>query len=136
MNSEASITLRAYQPADADAVRRICFDTALFGRPLQPYFPDAQLASEALAGYYLRCEPELTFVAEAAGGVVGYISGCADSRRFPCRYARHIAPRLLGLFLLHGHWARPASWRLLRGGARWSGLGAGGWLGQGGALEG
>ena len=113
-----SIILRAYQPADAAAVRRICFDTALFGRPMQPVFNDDQLIAEALAGYYLRCEPDLTFVADAAGTIAGYISGCADTPRFRRLYARRIAPRLLGLFLVRGHWRRPAVWALLLASAR------------------
>ena len=113
-----ALVLRAYDPADAAAVRRICFDTALFGQPLRPVFDDEALVAEALEGYYLRYEPELTFLADAAGTLAGYVSGCADTRLFHRRYARGIAQRLLGLFLLHGHWLRPAVSALLLASAR------------------
>ena len=117
--------IRPFQPADEAAVRRICFATALFGQSLAPVLDDVELVSEALCGYYVRCEPELLFVADAAGAVAGYVSGCRDTARYSRRYAWRIAPRLAALFLRHGHWRRRATWRLLGGGLRaagqWSG---------------
>ena len=125
----AEIVIRAYQPADEAAVRRICFETALFGGPMRGVLEDETLVSEALVGYYVRYATEFLFVAEAQGAVAGYLCGCADTAHYRREYARRIMPRLAVLFLLRGYWLRPQLWRWLVAGARaarrWSAAHAG-----------
>jgi len=57
-------------------------------------------------------------VADAGGVLAGYVSGCADTRRFRRRYALRIVPRLLVMFIRHGHVRRPAAWGWLQAGLR------------------
>ncbi|TAN36687.1 MAG: GNAT family N-acetyltransferase [Verrucomicrobia bacterium] len=114
----AEIILRAYQPADEAAVRRICFETALFGGPIRSVLDDEALVSEALVGYYLRYATDLLFVAEVDGVVAGYLGGCADTARYRRTYAWRIAPWLVLRFLLRGHWLRPQLWPWLLAGVR------------------
>ncbi|MFH0881074.1 MAG: GNAT family N-acetyltransferase [Lentisphaerota bacterium] len=105
--------IRACQPGDEQAVRRISFETALYGNPIARYMPDEELISEALVGYYIRFEPGLLLVAEENGRVVGYTTGCRNTRLYKQRYERHVLPSLLRLFIRHRHWRRGHSWRLV-----------------------
>jgi ribosomal protein S18 acetylase RimI-like enzyme len=112
------IIIRAYRPADEAAVRRICFETALFGGPMQPVLDDERLFSEAFVGYYLRYATDLLFVAEVGGIVAGYLSGCTDTARYRREFVRRISPRLATRVLLRGYWLRPCLWRWLAAGVR------------------
>lgn len=107
------MNIRLYQRADEAAVREICFQTALYGQPMQQAIPDPALISESLVGYYLRFEPDALWIAEESGQVVGYLSGGLDPRRYERRYVLSIAPRLGWLFLRHGHLFHRRSWQLL-----------------------
>jgi ribosomal protein S18 acetylase RimI-like enzyme len=114
----AEITIRSYQPTDETAVRRICFETALFGGPMRGVLDDEALVSETLVGYYVRYAADLLFVAEVQGAVVGYLCGCADTARYRREYAWRVVPRLAVLFLLRGYWLRPRLWQWLIAGTR------------------
>jgi len=107
------IAVRAYRPADRAAVRRICADTACFGRPIEPVFADRELFADALLGGFTDYEPESCFVAEEEGQVVGYLAGVLDGRRARRVFARRVLPRLVRRVLLRGHWLRPSFWRLM-----------------------
>ena len=106
-----AVKTRLFQAADEARVRRICFETALYGQSIQPLLDDEKLVTDALIGYYLRFEREALFVADVGRTVAGYLAGCADSRRFDRLYRRHVVPDLLRQFLVRGYWLRP---RLLR----------------------
>ncbi|MCE9615672.1 MAG: hypothetical protein K8T26_15495 [Lentisphaerae bacterium] len=106
-------TIRPYQAADEKAVRRLCFETALYGDSMAPVWNDPELVTEALIGYYLRWEPEHILVAEAGGIPVGYLTACLDHERFQHRYRRHVTPHLLRLMLRHGRWHDAQLWRQL-----------------------
>lgn len=113
-------TIRPYRPADRDAVRKICCDTAFHGEPIETIFPDREFMADALMNYYTDHETESLFVAELDGRVVGYCAGCVDTRRFVRVWAARVLPRVLWLFLAHGHVVRPKSWRVL---SAWVGMG-------------
>jgi GNAT superfamily N-acetyltransferase len=106
-----AIVVRPFRPADAPAVRRICYRTALYGKPVEALISDADWVTEALLGYYLRFEAWNLLVAEAGGRVVGYLSACADTRRSERLYALRVAPRLALRFCLKGYGLRPSLWR-------------------------
>ena len=110
------ITVRPYRPADRAAVRRICADTAAWGRPFEELFPDRELAADAFVAGFTDSEPESCFVAEEEGQVVGYAAGALDARR-----GRRVLPRLAFRALVRGHWLRPTFWKLLLAAARVSG---------------
>ena len=95
--------VRHFAAADEEAVRRICFDTALAGRPMRDVFDDETWVSEALVGYYIRFERTHLHVAEVNGCVSGYLSGCADTIRYERQFARRIVPRLILRFGVRGH---------------------------------
>ena len=66
MNNE--VTIRPYEPKDRAAVRQICCDTADGGEPVERIFPDREVFADLITRYY--------------GKVVGYLTGCLDTRRF------------------------------------------------------
>ncbi len=118
--------VRPYQPMDRETVIRISCDTALLGQPIDSLFTDRRLIGESLVGYYLEFEPELTFVAEENGRVVGYVTGCRETQRYERIFARRILPRLIRRLLFRGHLLRANSWRLLsairQSGSHWARL--------------
>jgi GNAT superfamily N-acetyltransferase len=75
----AAAIVRKYRPEDRDAVRRICYDTGLMGRPIDPYFGCFELFADYWMNYYTDYEPESAFVAELGGRVIGYLVGCKDT---------------------------------------------------------
>jgi len=120
----SELQVRRYRPEDAEAVRRISCETALYGQSMDALFQGRPLISEALIGYYSEFEPEALFVAESQGRVIGYLTGCLDSRRFEAFFARHILLRLLWISLREGYWHRPAFWKIagaaVSAAGRWS----------------
>lgn len=108
-----AVTVRAYRQSDREAVRRICCDTAFYGEPIERVFEDRAFMSEALIGYYTEFETDSMFVADSGGRVIGYVTGCLDTQHCERVYLRHIVPRLARLFVMHGHWLRISSWRML-----------------------
>jgi ribosomal protein S18 acetylase RimI-like enzyme len=112
------LTVRRYRPADRAAVRRICADTALYGGPIEPVFPDRELVADALLAHFLESEPESCFVVEESGEVLGYLVGAVDGREEWRFFLRRTVPRVVLRVLVRLHWLRPAFWRLLLAGAR------------------
>ena len=105
--------IRSYRDSDMAALREICFQTALYGQCIEPLCNDREFIAEAVLGYYARFERESLFVAEADGRVVGYLTGCADTKRFERLFGGAIVPRLLSRFVGHGHWHRAGVWRII-----------------------
>jgi len=105
--------IRSYRGSDMAALREICFQTALYGQCVEPLCYDRGFIAEAVLGYYTRFERESLFVAEADGRVVGYLTGCADTKRSERLFASAIVPRLLLRFVGHGHWHRAGVWRII-----------------------
>jgi ribosomal protein S18 acetylase RimI-like enzyme len=77
------LTVRAYRASDRDVVREIVHATGFMGDSAACYWRDAESFAEVWTPYYTDVEPESLFVAEAGGTVVGYLTGCVDSRRAP-----------------------------------------------------
>ena len=73
--------IRKYRDSDREAVRRICMDTAILGKPVDILFGDRDIAADAIISYYTDFEPESCFVAAAGGSVIGYLAGSVDSSR-------------------------------------------------------
>jgi GNAT superfamily N-acetyltransferase len=107
--------IRPYRDSDISALREICFQTALYGRDIEPLCGDREFIAEAILGYYTRFEKESLFVAEDGGRVVGYLTGCADTKRAERLFARAIAPRILWRFFRRGHWHRAGVWQIIAG---------------------
>lgn len=103
--------VRPYRADDESAVRRICFETALYGQPIAALCNDPVLVSDALVGPYIRILPEHLFVAEIGRDVAGYLAGCLNAARLDGYYRRALAGTLIRRFLVARHWTRRASWR-------------------------
>jgi GNAT superfamily N-acetyltransferase len=76
------LVIRLYEPRDREAVRQICCDTADAGEPMESFFPDREVLADLVTRYYTDYEPSSTWVAEQDGRVIGYLTGCLDTRRF------------------------------------------------------
>lgn len=112
--------IRRYEPRDRAAVREICCDTADTGAPVEHFFPDRAVFADVLTRYYTDFAPATSWVAEQDGRVVGYLTGCLDTRQFLRTMAVRIVPAALLKALVHGslwhrfirqNWRRPASQR-------------------------
>jgi ribosomal protein S18 acetylase RimI-like enzyme len=90
-----AVQIRPYEPRDRGAVRAICCDTADRGEPVENFFPDREVFADLLTAYYTDYEPESGWVGDRGGEVVGYLTGCVDTRRFIRVMAFSIAPRIL-----------------------------------------
>jgi ribosomal protein S18 acetylase RimI-like enzyme len=86
--------IRPYRSGDLDDLYRICLLTADRGQDATPLFHDPQLPGNIFAAPYGMFEPSLTFVAEDAAGVAGYIVGARDTREFEQTLERDWWPKL------------------------------------------
>jgi ribosomal protein S18 acetylase RimI-like enzyme len=93
--------LRAYRPADHDAVYDICVRTGAAGEDATPLLRDPPLLGHIYAGPYLELAPELAFVVEDDDGVAGYILGAADTAEFEDRLERDWWPELRRRYPTH-----------------------------------
>jgi len=95
MSEARALTIRKYQRADRETIRRLCCDTGFLGNPIDPVFEDRELFADYLTAYYTDWEPESSFVLEVNGEVHGYLLG---SRR-PLRQQMHSFYQNLSLFV-------------------------------------
>lgn len=77
------LAVRPYRPADREAIRSIVHATGFMGESADWYWRDAESFAEVWTAYYTDDEPESLYVADDGGTVVGYLTGCVDSRRAP-----------------------------------------------------
>ena len=94
--------IRAYAPGDREAIRRICFETGYMGEPIDWIWRDRETFADLITRYYTDREPESIFVATRGQQVVGYLTGCVDSRR-----TRGAAVAEIRRLLLRGGLLRP-----------------------------
>lgn len=96
------VTIRAFHTADADAVRAIASDTAQFGDPVELILNDRRLFADVFVRPYLDHCAATCWVAESAGHVVGYLTGCPDTGAFESVFRR--ALRRAALHVLTGRY--------------------------------
>ncbi len=122
----SEIIIRPYEAKDRDAVCRLAWETADQGRPLLPAAYDREIVVDILTRYYIERAPHSLLVAESGAEVVGYLSGCPDTRD----YEHFMRPRVIPSVVMRGigkgllwqkatwkiFWAAVATWR--RGGFR------------------
>ncbi|RCW40787.1 acetyltransferase (GNAT) family protein [Halopolyspora algeriensis] len=85
--------IRSYRPHDAEAVHRICVATGDAGKPAAGILRDPHLVAYVFADPYLLLQPELVFVAERDGAVLGYVVAALNSPEFYARWQLEWAPR-------------------------------------------
>ena len=98
----APVAIRLYEPRDREAIRQICCDTADGGEPVEAFFPDREVFADLLTLYYTDYEPSSTWVAEQDGQVIGYLTGCLDTRRFLRVMAWRLVPMAFLKALVRG----------------------------------
>jgi ribosomal protein S18 acetylase RimI-like enzyme len=100
---EPDLRIRPYRSQDRTAVRHIAFATGYMGEPVDWLWGDRESFADVITKYYTDREPESLLVGECAGRVVGYLSGCVDSRAAAGSAAREIARVVRrGAFLRRG----------------------------------
>jgi GNAT superfamily N-acetyltransferase len=72
--------VRAAHPGDWPAIRELACLTGDGGNPIEP--KRRPFFAEEWIGAYERLAPDWTYVAEEAGGLVGYLTGCPDTAVF------------------------------------------------------
>lgn len=87
--------IRRYAPRDRQAVWRLAADTAFFGSAVEAFLDDRALFCDAFVAYYTEYEAEWLWVAEEAGQLTGYVTGCADSGRRDRIWRIRFLPRLV-----------------------------------------
>jgi hypothetical protein len=87
--------IRPFEEKDREAIRRICRDTGLRGKPTHLFFEDEEITPLLFVDYYLDYEPENCFVAEVGGRVVGYQVGSLDTRRQERIMRTRVYPRVI-----------------------------------------
>ncbi len=110
---EHVVVVRPYEPRDRAAVRQICCDTADVGKPLGALFPDREVVADVVTRYYTDVESQATWVAVCQDRVIGYLTGCLDSRRYQQVMTWRVVPRALMKGVLRGALGFPHTWRLL-----------------------
>jgi GNAT superfamily N-acetyltransferase len=85
--------IRAYRPADRDALYDICVRTADAGEDARGRHSDDRLMGDLFAVSYAHLEPDLAFVLDDGHArTVGYIVGTSDTPAFVKRYAAEWIP--------------------------------------------
>ncbi|MGA2503561.1 MAG: GNAT family N-acetyltransferase [Anaerolineales bacterium] len=107
--------VRPFIPADRQAVFRIGGDTAFFGAPIEAYMEDRNAFLDAFYAYYTDLESEHAWVASANGEVVGFLTGCVDTRVHDRKILRVIIPRVAASLLRGRYHFGKRSFRYFRG---------------------
>lgn len=110
------VKIRTYETSDRALVRHIACETALRGEPVDALFGDREVVADLLTRYYTDFEPRFVWMAEHQGRVVGYLTGCLDTRRYRRVMARRVVPAVLLRALVCGALRRPETWQWLRAG--------------------
>ncbi len=84
--------IRKYKNSDRTALRTIACNTADCGEPVENFFLDREFMSDILMNYYTDYEPLSTFVAEENNKIIGYITGCLDTKKYKKQMLLKIAP--------------------------------------------
>jgi hypothetical protein len=94
-SSPADVVIRPYGPDDRQAIRDICCRTAFRNLGARALLDDAELFADYWTGYYTDFEPESALVAERSGRVIGYLTGCLDTKRQIRVMATRVVPPVL-----------------------------------------
>jgi len=92
------MSIRRYQPADYDAVSRVCLLTAAAGGDATGMYADDELMPDIWARPYLALESDWAWVVEDGGVVSGYLLAAPDTRAFVDEYRAQWLPRFEGRY--------------------------------------
>lgn len=109
--------IRPFQPADREALLQIGADTAFFGAPIEKYMEDRRIFMDSFYAYYTDQEPEHAWVACDGEQVVGFLTGCTDTRWHDHIMRQRILPAVLWRALRGKYRVGPKTWRYARAAA-------------------
>ena len=117
------VVIRAYTAVDRDAVRTIACETADRGEPMEHFFPDRVVFADLLTSYYTEYDSRALWVAVHDGRVIGYLTGCLDSRHYGRVMTWRVIPQAVWKALAHGLLLSAQAWRSAGAGLRtwWGG---------------
>lgn len=110
---ETAIQIRLYRSSDGPAIRQLACDTVDRGKPVDRMFRDREAVADVLVRGYMEHEAEHLWVAESENMVVGYLTGCLDTRSFNRLLERRIAPRAVLRSIGRGALLHLQTWHLL-----------------------
>ncbi|MBN2482977.1 MAG: hypothetical protein JXD21_02085 [Candidatus Omnitrophica bacterium] len=110
----SGFVIRTCIPGDRQALRTLCCDTAYFGEPCEVFFPDREFLADLIMEYYIRYEPQHTWVAQVQGEVVAYLSAGFDETRYSRKMLFNIVPGSLFRALLRGKLWDRRIWELIK----------------------
>jgi len=108
------IVIRAYELRDRQIVRQLACDTADMGEPVENFFGDREIVADLLTRYYTDYEPESLWVAEYEGKVIGYLTGCLDTRWYFRVMVWRLVPQIVIKSIFRGVFLRQDTWRLFK----------------------
>ncbi len=109
-----NIIIRPYKERDRSTVRRISYETSDRGEQNRPIFSDRDVLADVLTRYYTDFEPQSLCVAEYAGSVIGYLSGCMDPTRYKMMVVLRVIPAAIFRAIINGAFWRRETWSLFR----------------------
>jgi len=77
---ESEVVIRPYHQGDREMVLKIAADTAFFGEPVEKFMEDRRIFLDAFYVYYTDKESEHCWVATHDENVIGFLTGCFDTR--------------------------------------------------------
>ncbi|MGD0005390.1 MAG: GNAT family N-acetyltransferase [Anaerolineaceae bacterium] len=106
-----NLEIRPYQPGDREALFKIGAETAFFGAPIEVYMEDRGAFLDSFYAYYTDYEPEHAWVACADSQVVGFLTGCTDTKRQEQITKSKLVPGVIWNVLRRRYKLGPKVWR-------------------------
>lgn len=112
--AEVNLEVRPYQAGDREALFKIGAETAFFGAPIEAYMEDRRPFLDAFYAYYTDYEPEHAWVACVDHQVVGFLTGCTDTKRSEKIMRQKLVPGVVWNVLRWRYKLGPKVWRYTR----------------------
>ncbi len=109
--------VRPFELHDRQPLLQIGADTAFFGAPIEAYMEDRRIFMDAFYAYYTDYEPQHAWVACANNQVVGFLTGCVDSKAHHRVFLSKILPAVVWKFLTGQYHPGPKTWQYVRAAA-------------------
>jgi ribosomal protein S18 acetylase RimI-like enzyme len=87
-----TLNVHKFQPGERNALLAIGSETAFFGAPIEAFLDDRRVFEDVFFSYYTDYEPEHAWVASEGEQVVGFLTGCPDTKRHNRFFQNRILP--------------------------------------------
>jgi GNAT superfamily N-acetyltransferase len=113
-NQLMSKLVRPFETKDRDALLQIGADTAFFGAPIERYMEDRRIFMDSFYAYYTDYEPQHAWVAYDGDQVVGFLTGCIDSKAHNRVMREKIIPASVWKWVRGYYHTGPKTWQYIR----------------------